>query len=141
MIVEGLQIPELLDALLDAGKWPRAADEASKQNSRSLIPEDRNRRLRKIYLYPPPFQTVARAVSGRGRNFYIRFGALHELVPEAAIEIADFGLGADAPILLDYRQSPKDPTVIYLEWPGDGRPNYWVEMARDFASFVEALGL
>jgi hypothetical protein len=141
MVVDGLAIPELLQAMLAAGRWPRTSDEASKQRSRSLVPEDRIRRLRKIFLYPPPFVTVARIVAGSGKGFYSWYGALHELVPEASIPIGDFGLGADAPILLDYRANPDEPRVIHLEWSDDDSSNYWVVMTRNFASFVELLGL
>jgi len=141
MRVDGLLIPDLLQVMIAAGRWPRTPDEARKQNLRSLIPEDRNRSLRGIYLYPPPFHTLAEIVAASRRDFYTKFGALHELVPEASVEIGDFGLGSDAPIVLDYRASPADPKVINLEWPGDGGPNHWVVMAPDFASFVEALGL
>ncbi len=145
MRVDGLLIPDLLIEALDAGKWPRTANEALKQNLRSLVPEERVRQMAPdeshIYLYPPPFHTVARTVTGSGADFYARFGALDQLVPEAAVEIADFGLGSDAPILLDYRDGPTDPCVIRLSWPGDGRPNRWVVMAPDFRSFVEVLGL
>jgi hypothetical protein len=91
-------------------------------------------------LYPPPFRTVASVLAGSDA-FYRRFGVVEQMVPEAAIEIADFGLGSDAPILLDYRASPTDPSVIRLCWPADGRPNLWKVMAPDFASFIRALGL
>jgi hypothetical protein len=141
MVVDGLWIPNLLQAMIDVGRWPRTADEALKQHPRSLIPEDRNRRLRGIYLYAPPFHSVAEIVAGSGKDFYTQFGELHELLPGALVEIGDFGLGSDAPILLDYRVDPAAPRVIHLEWPGGGRPNYWVVMAPDFASFVEVLGL
>ncbi|MBL8793259.1 MAG: hypothetical protein JNM56_05090 [Planctomycetia bacterium] len=92
-------------------------------------------------MYAPPFHTVARIVAGDGREFYSRFGALQELLPEAALEIADFGLGADAPILLDYRSGPSDPRVIHLEWADRGESNHWVVMAENFAGFVDMLGL
>jgi hypothetical protein len=139
MVVNGLVIPELLQVMLAAGRWPRTADEAQKQNLRSLVPADRNRRLASIYFYAPPFHTVAQIVAKD--DFYARFGALHELTPEAAIQIGDFGLGSDSPILLDYRNGVTDPRVLYLEWTDAGKPNYWVEMAPDFPSFVELLGL
>ncbi len=139
MIVDCLLIPDLLEEMIAAGRWPRTADEAMKQNVQSRIPEDRIRRLRRIYLYPPPFRTLANVAAVD--DFYKRFGALHELVPEASVEIADFGLGADAPILLDYRFGPASPRVIHLEWGKRGEPNFWVVMAPDFASFVEMLGL
>jgi hypothetical protein len=141
MVVDGLLIPDLLLAMLAGGRWPRSAAEASNQHLQSRVPEDRNRRLRRIYLYAPPFHTLARTVAGDGRDFYARSGALHELVPEASVAIADFGLGADSPILLDYRAGPADPQVIHLEWAERGESNHWVVMASDFASFVDMLGL
>ena len=127
--------------MLAEGRWPRTSDEALKQNLYSRVPEDRNRTLRRIYLYAPPFHTVARIVAGGDLGFYSRFGALHELVPEASVEIGDFGLGSDAPILLDYRAGPTEPQVIHLQWVGGGEPNNWVVMAPSFAEFVELLGL
>jgi hypothetical protein len=138
MEVDGLCIPDQLLAMLAEGRWPRTAEEATKQNLHSRVPEDRNRTLRRIYLYAPPFHTIARITTGPGRDFYSRFGALHELVPEASVEIGDFGLGSDAPILLDYWSGPTEPQVIHLEWAD---PNYWVVMAPSFAEFVELLGL
>lgn len=141
MLVDGLLIPALLQAMIADGRWPHTADEASKQNLCSRVSEDRNRRLRSIYLYAPPFHTVAWITAGSGRDFYSRFGALHELVPEASIEIGDFGMGSDAPILLDYQADPVDPRVICLEWADRGDSNYWGVLARNFAGFVEMLGL
>jgi hypothetical protein len=145
MRVDGLLIPDGLVAALEAGRWPRTSEEAMKQNLRSLIPEERIRRLApeesKLYLYPPPFATVARGLAASGDDFYTRFGAVEQLVPEAAIEIADFGLGSDSPLVLDYRAGPTDPRVIRLLWPGEGQPNRWVVMAPDFPTFAEAMGL
>ena len=141
MVVDGLLIPDQLQAMLAEGRWPRTADEATKQNLRSRVPEDRNRTLRRIYLYAPPFHTVARIVAGGGRDFYSSFGALHELVPEVSVEIGDFGLGSDAPILLDYRAGLTEPRVIHLAWADRGDANYWVVMAENFAEFVDLLGL
>ncbi len=143
MRVEGLLIPDLLQDALDAGKWPRTANEALKQNLRSLVSEERIRQVApdesKIYLYAPPFATLARALVGG--DFYVRFGALDQLVPELAIAIADFGMGSDSPILLDYQHDRTTPSVIRLWWPGGGSPNRWVMIAPDFKSFVESLGL
>ena len=130
MVVDGLLIPDLLLAMIAAGRWPRTADEAAKQNLHSRVPEDRNRKLRRIYLYAPPFHTVGKIVAGSGKDFYARFGVIHELVPEASVEIGDFGLGSDTPILLDYRADPAAPRVLHLEWPGGGRPNVAVYSMR-----------
>ncbi|MBA4189753.1 MAG: hypothetical protein C0467_17340 [Planctomycetaceae bacterium] len=139
--MDGLLIPGLLQVMIAAGRWPRTADEAAKQNLHARVPEDRNRRLRTIYLYAPPFHSVAEIVAGSGKDFYAKFGALHELVPEASVEIGDFGLGSDTPILLDYRAGPTDPQVIHLEWSGNGEASSWVVLAPNFAEFVDLLGL
>ncbi len=141
MLVDGLLIPPLLEAMLAEGRWPRTADEATRQNLHSRVPEDRNRALRRIYLYAPPFHTVARIAAGGGRDFYAQYGVLHELVPEASVEIGDFGLGSDTPILLDYRADAQEPRVIQLEWGRHGEANSWVILATTFAEFVELLGL
>ena len=140
MHVNGLLIPVLLTTMLAESRWPRDTTEANRQHTRSFVAEDRIRRFRKIYLYSPPFHTVAKIIAGEDR-FYANHGALHELHPELAVEIGDFGLGSDSPILLDYRADPDVPRVLHLEWSGDGGPNYWVVMASDFAGFVEMLGL
>ncbi|VTR96267.1 Putative integron gene cassette protein OS=uncultured bacterium GN=ORF1 PE=4 SV=1 [Gemmata massiliana] len=145
MIVGGLAIPALLLEALETGRWPRTADEVNRQNLKSLVPEERIQALApgesSICLYPPPFATVAMSLVGEGANFYYRFGALDQLVPEAAIDIGDFGLGSDAPIFLDYRESPNNPRVIRLCWSEGGRSNTWKVMAPDFPSFMKALGL
>ncbi len=115
MEIQGLHIPDLLLELLDTGRWPRDSARAWEQNNRPLIPDDRPRRFRRIYLHPPPFHTVAQILAGDGAGFYSQCGALHQLVPERVIEVADFGIGADSPILLEYSVSSSDPRVIYLE--------------------------
>src|SRR5579871_5258589 len=139
MLVGGLPLPqELLDAL-EAGRWPRSAEEATKQNLRSLVAEQRVRDLAPdeslIYLYPPPFDTVASALERSNAIFYHQFAALDQIIPEKAIEIGDFGLGSDTLIILDYRISTTEPRVLRLCWPGNGRPNHWEMMSPDFPSF------
>jgi len=124
MLVEGLELPKLLLTLLETGVWPSAPDAIHRQQLHSLIREDRNRKLRRICLYPPPFRTMLQSGKDCGADeFMTRFGAVHELVTEATIPIADFGLGADSPIMLDYRRGPTNPAVINLEWPGNGEAN------------------
>ena len=43
MVVDGLLIPDQLQAMPAEGRWPRTSDEALKQNLHSRVPEDRNR--------------------------------------------------------------------------------------------------
>ena len=97
-----------------------------------------------IYLYPPPFQTLARECSGvREGSFWSKFGAADEIVPESSIVIADFGMGSDAPIILDYRASSDCPTVMRLCWLGEWGVinNHWVVCASCFDGFADMLAL
>ena len=139
-----LQIHPLLDELIAAGRWPRNAREAIAQNLKPLAAPERVRNLaaeeKTIYLLPPPFYTV------RERSVREDFWSWPQSDPsgidfDLALVIGDFGLGSDAPILLDYRGDMGNPRVIRLRWPDDGSSNHWVVMAHDFASFVESLGL
>ena len=95
---------------------------------------------RTIYLLPPPFPTIRERC--REGPFWTSPDADPDGIDfDLALDIGDFGLGSDAPILLDYRQDIANPRVIRLRWSSDGGANRWVVMAPDFASFVEALGL
>jgi hypothetical protein len=60
--------------------------------------------------------------------------------PERCLVIADFGLGSDNPIVLDFADQP--PSVRTLRWPVDrtGRST-WVTIAATFDEFVSELGL
>lgn len=144
MRVDGLLIPEGLVGALEAGRWPRTHQEANEQNVRLWVSAEGIRQLAPeqdwLVLYPPPFATLA-GLRGESLDFYTRYAALHQLVPAASIEIACFGLGVDAMIVLDYRAGPSGPRVIRLVWGRDGQPNRWVPMAPDFPTFAAALGL
>ncbi len=138
MEIDGLLLPPLLTSMIATGRWPSASDSINKQNLQSLIPGDRNRKLRRICLYPPPFRTLANA---RDDDFFRTHGIIWQLQPELAIEIADFGIGSDSPILLYYNQSKTEPVVINLEWQEGPNSNSWVVMAESFSAFVDLLGI
>lgn len=92
----------------------------------------------KIYLYAPPFVNVAKC--GSDHEFWQKFGALAQIDAERALIIADFGLGADSPIILDYARNRLNPPVFRLQWLGkDG--NVHNQLASDFDEFVDVLGL
>jgi hypothetical protein len=145
--VDGLSIPARLVSLIDAGIWPRNSDESNLQNSRCLVPKEYIHRFAPeedmLFLYPPPFHTLTKTVAGGEDSFYSNFGALNEISPEASIEIADFGLGADATILLDYRHSTIAPRVIRLRWAGEWGviDNHWVVCGESFDQFADMLEL
>ena len=139
-----LAVPRLLEELLAAGRWPRDSKEAMAQNLKPLAPPERVQSLapeeRWLYLLPPPFPRVREQSKGNPLWTW-DMAAPHGIDFDLALDIGDFGLGSDAPILLDYREDADNPRVIRLRWSPDGKANEWVVMAPDFASFVEALGL
>lgn len=124
--------------MISEGRWPATSDEASGQSLLSRISADRKRSLRGIYLYPPPFRTLA---NGGTDQFYRKYGVMDQIQPELAVGIADFGIGADSPILLYYKKSKMEPVVINLDWDGDGNATTWVVMAESFSEFIDLLGL
>lgn len=137
-----LAVPQLLKDLLVCGRWPRNTEEMSRfrvapERIAKLAPEETF-----LCLLPPPFQTV------RERSKTNPFWTWPMADPggidfDLALDIGDFGLGSDAPILLDYRDDPMNPRVLRLWWSpvGKGDNNKWVVMAPDFGTFVNVLGL
>jgi hypothetical protein len=96
---------------------------------------------------PSCFQTLARESATTGVvKFWSKFGAWHEIRPELALVIADFGLGSDAPIVLDYQDDQNSPSVMRLKWGSsdgrifDGTHNHWVRCADGFEEFISVLG-
>jgi hypothetical protein len=142
----GHRLPAGLTRLIGAGVWPSANGPSMvAQQFRPLVSADRVRRFAAdeslICLQAPPFPTVAqeRSAGGAG-DFWERFGALHQIVPEKALIIGDFGPGSDAPIVLDFARDASNPPVLRLRWGADKR-NDWVQGARHFDEFAEMLGL
>jgi hypothetical protein len=137
-----LTLPLLLTEMIAAGRWPRNSREAMAQNNRPLVTRERLRAVVAeedwLYLHCPPFHTV-RELSLRNWFWTDPMANPDGIAFDLAIEIGDFGLGSDAPILLDYRQDPNNPRVIRLKWSRDG--NHWVEMSPDLNAFVNLLGL
>jgi hypothetical protein len=139
-----LAVPRLLNELVAVGRWPRDTKEAMAQNLKSLAPLERIQLLAPeeqwLYLLPPPFCTVRK--KSKGNPVWLsEMAAPHGIDFDLVLDIGDFGLGSDAPILLDYRKDAANPRVIRLRWSGKGKANEWVVMAPDFGSFVAALGL
>jgi hypothetical protein len=136
-----LPLPDELRHLIDIGFWPDKAN-ANSQNLHPLADREAIARIApgepSLWLDPPPFATLARLVLGNA-DFWNEHGALGEIDPELALVIGDFGLGSDAPIVLDYRvDAAANPRVMRLAWTDDG--NHWIELAQSFATFAQALG-
>jgi hypothetical protein len=147
MLADGLPVPRRLVTLIESGLWPRTQAEAQRQNIYSLVPAERIHLFApeedKIYLMAPPFHTVMtrRQSQGKGK-FWDNFAAPEGISPELSVDIADFGLGSDSPILLDYREDSSSPAVIRLHWrKAEHLPNIWVRCADSFDHFADMLGL
>jgi len=65
---------------------------------------------------------------------------LKQINPFKAVDIGDFGIGSDSPILLDYRDNEKDPSVIYLDY-SNAPITHWVKCADNFRQFMKILDI
>ena len=143
-----LPLPTRLTDLLAAGLWPANASIATAQNLKSLVAPDRIRQFApeedRIYLQAPPFHTIADEVAGSTEivkaDYWKKFGALDQIDPERCVILGDFGLGSDAPIILNYALDPTNPPVFRLRFLPD-RKTEWVQIAQNFDEFVTLLGL
>ncbi len=139
-----LRIPGLIHELIDSGRWPRDHQMAIRQNLKSLAAPEKIAILAPeestLFLLPPPFLTVGEK-SKRNKYWLHKYAAPHMIDFDLAVDIGDFGLGSDAPILLDYRTDNSNPSVIRLKWSADGTANQWVPMADSIQHFVDVLGL
>lgn len=144
-----LPLPARLLRLLESGHWPRTPEEARKQNSHLLVPKERIQLFAPeesvIYLYPPPFRTVAAHIDDVEKRFgvdrfWATYAALEGISPELSLVVGDFGIGSDAPIVVDYRQVSSNPPVLRLLWRKP-EPNVWVRCADSFDEFANLLEL
>ncbi|HEY7375333.1 MAG TPA: hypothetical protein VIF57_24450 [Polyangia bacterium] len=143
--MSALELPAALKELVAAGAWPLTEQEANRQNlAAAPIPAALVQRLvpgeDQIYLFRPPFRTIAERCAGPEAKFWREFGALQEIDPARAVVIGDFGLGSDAVIVLDYR-APAEPSLIRLAWTGGERRPRWVPFFDTFAAFARAFDL
>jgi hypothetical protein len=139
-------IPRLLEQLISEGRWPRDSTGATAQIRPRRIAKELVQLLApeedRIDLIAPPFRTV------RERVTFERFWTWPMADPggidfDLSLVIGDFGMGSDAPIILDYREDATNPRVLRLRWASEGRviQNRWVVMAPDFPTFVATLQL
>jgi hypothetical protein len=91
-------------------------------NSQNLLPLVKPERVQLfapgetvICLLPPPFRTVADHATGKALTlFWSKYGALDMISPKDAVIVADFGIGSDSPIILDYRDGTSIGAVASL---------------------------
>ncbi len=146
-MASGFNLPQGLTRLITEGVWPSVAGPSmTEQQLRPTIPVKQVQRFaedeRCICLQPPPFPTLAEVcAAGGAADFWERFGALDQIDPALAVVIADFGIGADSVVVLDYARDAANPPVLRLRWAERGVGNRWVQGARDFDEFAIMLGL
>ena len=138
-------LPKGLTRLIASKVWPSASGPSmTAQQLHPLVAPKNVTRFADdeslICLQPPPFYTVAHYRDGGGSgDFWQKFGALDQIVPDLALVIGDFGLGSDSVVVLDYARDSANPPVLRLRWGKDGR-NEWVQGAKDFDEFAGMLG-
>lgn len=85
-----LRLPKRLLKLIEIGRWPRTHEEELHQNIRSLVPKERIQLFApdetRIYLFRPPFRTIAQRMSGGEGAFWSEWGALGEIAPDLALD-------------------------------------------------------
>lgn len=106
-------LPPLLLAMLDEGRWPRDEAEARKQNLEPWVPMERvssatggdegtGSSPTYLFLDAPPFYSVAEHVEGDPKDkFWREFADPSGIDFARTVVIGDFGLGSDAPIVID----------------------------------------
>ena len=145
--MKNLLLPPRLVRLIAIGVWPSASGPAmTVQQFNPLVAPERVQFFAAdeslICLQLPPFHTIADEVSGGGAgDFWQRFGALNQIVPEQALVIGDFGMGSDSPIILDFAANHSNPPVLRLRWHSECQHTEWVQGAKDFNDFANMLGL
>ena len=144
--MHALELPPELGRLIAGGAWPQSSREANRQDlEASPVPRDLVQSLvpghDQLFLYPPPFETVADCIAQGEQEFWGKWGSLDQIDPHRALVIGDFGLGSDALIVLDYR-IPGAPAVIRLAWAAtEDKKTHWVPFFATFAEFAVAFGI
>ncbi|MGH8029764.1 MAG: hypothetical protein ACREO3_07515 [Arenimonas sp.] len=128
--------------LIAEGCWPASNELSLRQNLRCIVdlcalqaiaPDEPS-----LFLHAPPFHTVCRHVRpGDARD--AEQWAISDIEPSLTVPIADFGMGSDTSLALDYRADARAPTLIRLEWRLPAAPNRWVAAFPDFAAFARWL--
>ena len=141
MFVNNLKIPAELVAQVDAGLWPRTTPDVQIQTIRPLVqphvvktfaPDESG-----IILYAPPFHTIQNELDER--RYTAEQLAVHDIAPDKTVLIADFGLGSDTAVALDFRLGTANPAVIRLQWRLPDQSNRWVKVANSFSEFWDML--
>jgi len=131
--------PARLTSLIDTGFWPLDDADCRIQNSfptmYGRVPSGWAFEDEDLYLYRPPFRSVARhASSGVGWRELPR--ATRKNL-RATLVIGDFGLGSDSLIFIDFNTSPSSVKRL-TTW---GQELRLCDLAKTFDAFADQLAL
>lgn len=138
-------LPAELVALIVDHVWPWTVNEVEQQLFWSLVDREATRTVDQTALHLTlPLVTVARELATPPYYHEVILARWNELETERAVLLGDFGIGSDAPIVLDYRVTPA--RVLTLSWHPRAEGERvaraeWIEVAPSFSSFIAAIGL
>jgi hypothetical protein len=130
----------IISRLIDEGAWPTGnLNNISEAAVRSVAPDEE----RLCLMEPENFRTVQDEATNGVVEFWQEFGALTEIAPERYLIVGDFGLGSDAPIVIEADPEVPDPKVLRLQWRCEGHTanTHWVpffDHLSEFATFLYA---
>jgi hypothetical protein len=130
-----MTLPALLSSMIADGRWATVGDcdeRISLQVARRWDPHASG-----IHLHAEPCSLASDLQ--QGRDLFDLWNTV-DVDAERCLVIADFGLGSDNPIVLDFTQDPAP--VRTQRWPEDetSRPT-WITIASTFEDFAIELGL
>jgi hypothetical protein len=149
-VIQGVALapPPLLAQLIERGRWPNFLRSGGLPIGPSHPLAAAAGGAGRVCFLSPPFGTVAQRAE-REDFWTWPCASAAEIDFAKTTCIADFGIGSDSPILLDYSLDPTRPRVIYLQWRQqvEGKPgwestqNHWVSLAPTFDGFARLAGL
>lgn len=149
MMQSTLQIPAGLQSLIDNSHWPTRPEHVKGQDLQSYVPQHLVDNVfpgeRNFCFSLPPFKCVM-DLKRLGSSEYEWFWS-HEdarpdqLIHEKILVIADFMIGSDSAVILNYELDPIDPPVMWLRWEKQGTPNQWVKACDNIGEMAERLQL
>lgn len=139
-------LPRSLVMLVNKGIWPNTGEGELNQHLNPLLGKEAAQKLSQdnnvIHLFRPPFATIAEEATSTSiaHQFWLEsLTNVGEIDYEQSLIIADFGIGSDSPIILNYEHS-QEPRVMYLKWFGSGE-HTWVCTHESFDAFAYDVGL
>ncbi len=141
-----LMIPDSLQRLIESGAWPTTPEQYRQQELEPILGEAAAKAVSpdddRIVLSLPPFRTIQQEADHNPQFWLESLTNVGQIDYSQSLVIADFGLGSDSAIVLNYELGP-DPRVLYLRWSENGPDvsHEWVCTHDSFDEFATAVGL